>query len=66
MKYRFTDTDIGTQAFYEADLMGDEYDPPGVEVHRDEDGVPWFRVRKELADEFDADDRFERYEEDSA
>lgn len=41
--------------------MGDAYDPPGVDVHRDDDGVPWFRIRKECADAFDADDRFERY-----
>lgn len=66
MRYRFTDDTIGTTAFYEADLMGEVYDPPGVTVHRDEDGVPWFEVRQELQDEFDADPRFERYEEDSS
>lgn len=64
MRYRFTNTDIGTTAFYEAELMGEVCDPPGVQVRRDDDGVPWFRVRQELADEFDADPRFERYEED--
>jgi len=64
MKYRFKDTNIGTTAFYEAELMAEVYDPPGVQVHRDDDGVPWFRVRQECADAFDADPRFERYEED--
>lgn len=63
MRYRFTNKDIGTVVFYEADLMGAVYDPPGVTVQRDGDGVPWFEVRQELADEFDADSRFERYGE---
>lgn len=62
VKYRFTDEDIGTSAFYNEDLMGDVYSPPGITVHRDEDGVPWFEVRQELEDAFDADDRFEPYE----
>jgi len=61
MQYRFTDPDVGTERFFERSLMGDEYDPPGIRVHRDDDGVPWFRVRKESADAFDADPRFERY-----
>lgn len=63
MRFRFTNEDIGTTAFYEADLMGEVYDPPGVTVHRDEDGVPWFEVRQELADEFEADGRFEPYDQ---
>lgn len=63
MKYQFSDTAIGTTAFYEEGLMGELYQPPGVVVHRDEDGVPWFRVRQECADAFDADPRFEQYQQ---
>jgi hypothetical protein len=45
--------------------MGAQYDPPGITVHRDDDGVPWFRVRQSVADAFDADPRFERYGDDA-
>lgn len=64
MKYRFIDESVGTEYFLDASLGMDRfYDPPGVEVQRDEDGVPYFSVRQELSDRFDADDRFEQYGE---
>lgn len=44
------DADVGTTEFYWPDVMGEDYDPPGVRVHVDENGERHFSIKKDVGE----------------
>ena len=49
MKLQIT-RDVATSQLFWPELMGAEYDPPGVTVHEADDGTRWFRVQQAVGE----------------
>lgn len=63
MHLRFTEPSVGTSQFFRPELMADHYDPPGVSVWEDADGVRHFQVVKEVGEVLLEEDGVDHYDD---
>lgn len=61
MHLKFTD-EVRVSQFYRPDLMADHYDPPGISVWEDADGVRHFKAVAEVGEALLDEDGFAEYD----